>query len=87
MAKRPVGRPEKFPGEEIVFEAFKLPRSLKDRFNRIAHILRCNKTDIFIEAIREYIAKNEQYADMVSMDYVPRKKSKVRKKAILKKIA
>ena len=60
MTKRKVGRPILFPGETIVYEAFKLPKSLKDRFNELAHKFKHNKSEILRTAIEDYIAENEE---------------------------
>jgi len=87
MAKRPVGRPEKYPGEKIVYDAFKLPKSLKDKFNKVTYILRHNKTDIFIAAIEAYIAKYEKEVENVIDDYAIRDKKRPYKKRVFKKSA
>jgi predicted DNA-binding protein len=66
MMKRRVGRPELFPGEEIVYEAFKLPRSLKARFNKVTHRLRHNKSEIFRGTIEEYLREYEEIVEKES---------------------
>ena len=60
MAKRKVGRPRIFADGDMVFEAFKLSKALKKKFNKLTFELGHNKSEILRDAIEDYINKEKK---------------------------